>query len=100
MPERTDHRPTVRNLLDDPLRPPRVWSLEAACAQIAVRPLADTLADLRQVIAEPVSGEACRRLHVLVSTFYHRAGAPLALTEDLRAEIETAKSRRRHRTEE
>jgi hypothetical protein len=92
--------PTVRDLLDDSLHSPRVRSLEAACADLAARPLDGTLAELRQAVALPVTGEACRRLHVLVSTLYHHAGAPPSLTEQLRAEIETAKSRRRHRTEE
>jgi hypothetical protein len=86
-------RLTVRSLLDTPLQTPRVRSLEEACDQHASRPLADTLADLRRVIAgPPVTGEECRRLHVLVSTLYHRAGAPLALTERLRAEIEAAQT--------
>jgi hypothetical protein len=76
-----------------------VQSLEEDCARIAASPLADTLADLRGVVARPVTGEECRRLHVLVSTLYHRADAPLSLTEELRAEIETAKSRHHH-TEE
>lgn len=88
-----DVRPTVRGLLDGPLSVPRVQSLETACARLATRPLADTLADLRRVIARPpVTGEECRRLHVLVSTLYHRAGVPLSLTEQLRAEIEAAQT--------
>ena len=81
---------TVRDLLSDPLRTPRVQSLEAACARIADRPLDGTLAELRQVIAEPVTGEASRRLHVLVSTLYHRAGVALEMTIALRGEIEAA----------
>jgi hypothetical protein len=104
MDGRTDVWPTVRGLPDGPLPVPRVRSLEMACDQLATRPLADTLAELGRVVARPVTGEECRRLHVLVSTLYHRAGAPLSLTEQLRAEIETAKSRRHHhyhhRTEE
>jgi hypothetical protein len=90
--KRADTQPTVRALLDDPLRLPRMYSLEAACARIADLPLDPTLAEMRQVIAQPITGEGCRRLHVLVSTLYHRAGASLALTEDLRAEIEAART--------
>ncbi|WP_433888711.1 hypothetical protein [Streptomyces sp. CA-111067] len=69
---------------------PRVRSLEAACGRIADRPLAGTLAELRQALTGPITGEARRRLHVLVSTPYHRAGASLPLTEKPRAEIEAA----------
>ncbi|BBB01124.1 hypothetical protein RVR_8381 [Actinacidiphila reveromycinica] len=83
---------TVRHLLDDTLRLPRVPSLEAVCARIADRPLSVTLAELRQVVAEPVTGEGGRRLHVLVSTLYHRAGASLARTEELRASIHAAQT--------
>jgi len=86
----TDTRPTVRSLLDAPLKMPRLRSLEEACDQLAAQPLADTLADLRTAIRQPVTGEGSRRLHVLVSTLYHRAGAPLDLTKELRAEIESA----------
>jgi hypothetical protein len=85
-------RPTVRSLLDSPLEPPRVFSLEAACARIAARPLDATLTEMRQAIALPVTGEGRRRLHVLVSTLYHRAGAPLTLTKELRAGIEAAQT--------
>lgn len=85
-----EYKPTVRDILDDSLHTPRVRSLEAACARIAERPLDRTLAELRQVIAEPVTSEASWRLHVLVSTLYHRAGVALDLTIALRGEIETA----------
>ena len=86
---------TVRALLDDPLRLPRMYSLEEACARIAGLPLDPTLTEMRQVIAQSITGEGCRRLHVLVSTLYHLAGAPLALTEELRAEIEAARTAQR-----
>lgn len=92
MHERTGIRLTVRGLLDAPLRTPRVRSLEQACDRLAAQPLAETLADLRQVTANPITTESCRRLHVLISALYHRAGAPLALTEELRAEAEAAKA--------
>lgn len=83
---------TVRDLLDTPLDAPRVRSLEAACDQLAARPLEDTIAELRTAVAQPVTGEGGRRLHVLVSTLYHRAGASLELTKSLRAEIEAAQT--------
>jgi hypothetical protein len=88
----TTARGAVRALLDAALREPRVHSLEAAAARIAARPLADTLLDLDAVLASPVTGEDCRRLHVLVSSLYHRAGAPLTLTQELQAAIEAART--------
>ena len=81
---------TVRDLLEDPLPLPRVQSLEESCVRIAGRPLDVTLAEIRQALRGPVSGESRRRLHVLVSTLYHRAGASLDLTIALRTEIEAA----------
>ena len=92
-------RPTVRSLLDDSLCTPRVQSLEAACAELAARPLDGTLAELRQVVARPVSPEECRRLHVLISSLYHHSSASLELTTVLRHEVSSA-LRTRHRTEE
>ncbi|WP_405785119.1 hypothetical protein OG565_05495 [Streptomyces sp. NBC_00138] len=76
---------------------PRVPSLEAACVRVAARPLDEVLADLRQIVAQPVTGETCRRLHVLVSTLYHchRTGVPLGLTEELRAAIQAAQTQAR-----
>ena len=82
----------VRTLLDALLREPRVRSLEAEAARVASRPLDATVADLRSALRQPVTGEDCRRLHVLVSTLYHRAQAPLDLTEELRAAIEKART--------
>jgi hypothetical protein len=64
--------------------------LEAACDAIAGRPLTLTLAEIRRALDGSLDGESKRRLHVLVSTLYHRAGATLALTEELRAAIEAA----------
>jgi hypothetical protein len=84
----TGVQPTVRGLLDTPLRLPRVLSLESACARLAARPLDANLSELRQAVRQPLSGEGRRRLHVFISTLYHRADAPLALTEQLRIEIE------------
>jgi len=83
---------TVRSLLDEPLRSPRVPSLESACAELAACPLDDTLADLDRVLSGPVSGEAGWRLQVLVSALYHHAGASLPLTEELRARIQAAQA--------
>lgn len=84
--------PTVRGLLDAKLRDPRVRSLETEVTRVADRPLRDTVADLRTTLSEPITSEDCRRLHVLISTLYHRAGADLTLTEELRAAIETARA--------
>jgi hypothetical protein len=83
---------SVRALLTEALREPRVHSLEAAAALLAAHPLAEVEGDLRTVLAMPVTGEDCRRLHVLVSTLYHRAGASLALTTELQAAIEAART--------
>lgn len=96
MSESTGIRHPVRELLDGPLDPPRVRSLETACARIAARPLDQVLAELRQVIAQPIGGEACRRAHVLISTIYHRhrEHVPLRLTEELRAGIQAAQAPR------
>jgi hypothetical protein len=69
-----------------------VGSLEAACAELAARPLDVTLAELEGVLAGPVTGEAGWRLHVLVSALYHHAGASLPLTERLRARIQAAQA--------
>ncbi|WP_146088173.1 hypothetical protein [Actinacidiphila yanglinensis] len=66
--------------------------LEDACALLAQRPLDQTLAELDTVLGRPLPEDGGRRLHVLVSTLYHQAGAPLDLTEDLRARIEGAQS--------
>jgi hypothetical protein len=92
MHQSTTERLTVRALLDKELRVPRVPSLESDCVQVAARPLAQTLADLDAVLAEPVSGEAGWRLQVLVSALYHHAGASLPLTEELRARIQAAQA--------
>ncbi|BBA97180.1 hypothetical protein RVR_2807 [Actinacidiphila reveromycinica] len=81
---------SVHDLLADPLPLPRVRTLEVFCAGLAGRPLEVTLAELRRALLGPVSGESRRRLHVLVSTLYHRAGAPLDLTIELRGDIEAA----------
>lgn len=86
--------PTVRGLLDARLREPRVPSLEGAAARIAALPLDTTVAAIRDTLTAAVTGEDCRRLHVLVSTLYHRAGAPLGLTAELCDAIETARTRR------
>jgi hypothetical protein len=92
MPQSTTDRITVRSLLERKLRTPRVSSLESACAQLAARPLDDTLTDLDRVLCGPVSGEAGWRLQVLVSALYHHAGASLPLTEELRARIQAAQA--------
>ncbi|WP_328463639.1 hypothetical protein [Streptomyces sp. NBC_00448] len=88
----TTRRLTVGVLLDEDLRVPRVWALEAACAELAARPLDVTLAELEAVLAAPVTCEAGRRLHLLVSALYHHAGASLPLTEQLRARIQAAQT--------
>ncbi|WP_329369776.1 hypothetical protein OG896_28100 [Streptomyces sp. NBC_00669] len=90
MRQSTVRRSAVGRLLDAELRIPRVRSLEAACAELAARPLDVTLAEIRQALEGQVGGEGRRRLHVLVSTLYHRAGASLDLTIALRTEIEAA----------
>src|SRR5882757_8671477 len=64
-------RLTVARLLAAELREPRVRFLEDEVARFAGKPLADTVAELRQVITSPLGAEAGRRLHVLVSYLYH-----------------------------
>ena len=90
MSETTGIRASVRGLLDSQLPLPRMQTLESACALVAARPLDVTLAELREVVALPLDNEAKRRLHILVSTLYHCAGATLLLTEQLRSEISAA----------
>ncbi len=96
----TMRRSAVGRLLDEELSAPRVGSLEAACDIIAGRPLTVTLGEIRRALDGPLDGEGKRRLHVLVSTLYHRAGATLALTEELRAAIEAAPAAPSTRKEE
>ena len=84
---------TVRGLLDEQLRTPRVHHLETACVAVATtRSLPQLLAELDQVLAEPLPSESGWRLEVLVSVLYHHAGATLALTRTLRARIQAAQS--------
>lgn len=93
MPQSTTSRITVRSLLEQKLRTPRVPTLESACAALADRPLDETLDELDAVLSGRVSGEAGWRLQVLVSALYHHAGASLLLTEELRALIRAAEAR-------
>lgn len=95
-----DQAPTVRDLLDNSLPLPRVQSLEVMCTRIARCPLDGTLADLRQALTAPITREAGRRLHVLISTLYHRAGVSRVLAEELRAAIEAAQTGHRDHTVE
>jgi hypothetical protein len=83
-------QPTVHELLEGPLREPRMRFLEDEAAQFAGKPLDDTVAELRQVTAVPLDADACRRLHVLISYLYHHCGASLALTTNLRHEVSAA----------
>ena len=64
--------------------------LEDEAARFAGKPLDDTVAELRQVTAEPLDPERCRRLHVLISHLYHHCGASFALTTSLRHEVNNA----------
>lgn len=92
MADSTAVRPTVRGLLNSRLREPRVRFLEAAVAEVSARPLPETVAEIRAVLAEqtPISPEECRRLHVLISSLYHHSGASLELTTVLRHEVSSA----------
>jgi len=84
---------TVRGLLHEPLRIPRVHHLETACVAVATsRSLKQLLAELDQVLAEPLPSESGWRLEVLVSVLYHHADATLTLTEDLRGRIKAAQT--------
>lgn len=83
---------SVRALLEQELRTARVSRLEMACIAVADQPLDTILAELDQILAHPLPGEAGWRLQVLVSVLYHHAGATLALTRDLRARIQAAQS--------
>lgn len=66
--------------------------LEAAAAELSARPLPETVADIREVLTgpTPISPDECRRLHVLISSLYHHAGASLELTTVLRHEVSSA----------
>jgi len=66
--------------------------LEAAAAQLAARPLPETVAGIRTVLAgpTPIRPEDCRRLHILISSLYHHSGASLELTTVLRHEVSSA----------
>jgi hypothetical protein len=86
---------TVDDLLAARLREPRVHHLTVAAARVAAAPLDVVLPDLLAALSGPLTPEDCRRLHVLISTLYHRAGAPLALTTTLRAAIEAARTNTR-----
>ncbi len=89
---------TVHDLLATDLRMPRVRSLERACSDLAARPLAEVITELADALTGPLGTDDRRRLHVLVSTLYHHAGAPLRLTTELRAAIEATDTH--HHTEE
>jgi hypothetical protein len=82
--------PTVTGLLSAELREPRVRFLEGEAARFGGKPLDDTVAELRQVTASSLDGEACRRLHVLISYLYHHCGASFALTTSLQHEVNAA----------
>lgn len=92
MQQSTARQLSVGHLLDAHLSLPRVGSLEAACTELAGRPLDITVAELDLVLSSPVTGEAGWRLQVLVSALYHHAGASLPLTERLRARIQAAQA--------
>ncbi len=93
---------SVRELLDSGLRPhTRLADLEALVAAFAARPLDTTVRDLRDVLkTRRITMEDHRRLHVLISTLYHQAGAGLTLSHALRVEVTDALNHTRPREEE
>lgn len=80
---------TVEWLLDRPLsRLGGVVELEAAATRVVQQPLDMLLADLRAVLsAWPISVEAQRRLHLLISHMYHHRSVTGDLAAELRAGV-------------
>jgi hypothetical protein len=92
---------SVRQLLDGELRPhTRLHHLTTLTGALAAAPLDETVADLRAALKGRITMEDHRRLHVLISTLYHQAGAGLALSDALRAEVTAALNRTTPREEE
>jgi len=81
-------RYTVREYLDAPLdQLRRAADLEDLARRFTGQPLADTVEDLRQTLADGIDMEQFRRLHILISHLYHACGADIPLTESLRFEV-------------
>jgi hypothetical protein len=84
----------VREFLDAELDPMhRAADLERLAARFTGQPLADTVGDLRQTLAQGIDREQFRRLHILISHLYHACGADLQLTRELRFEVGKALAR-------
>jgi hypothetical protein len=79
--EYLDHEPQRSNA--------RIRDLEILADEVAHRPLADVLEDLRGVLKDrPLSGGDHQRLHILLSQLYHAsADVDQALVDRLRAEV-------------
>lgn len=68
-----------------------VSPLTRAAVQVAQQPLADLLADLRTVTDEPVSVDAHRRLHLLISELYRLVDAvDIGIVDTMRALVTRA----------
>lgn len=61
----------------------RAADLEALSSRLAEQPLTGTVTDLRQALAGGIGMEEYLRLHTLISTLYHQAGAGIPLARDL-----------------
>lgn len=86
--------PTVREYLDATLGTTRIRDLERLANEFAGRSLAETVTDVRIVLADGIDLGDFHRLHILISHLYHRCGADIPLTEKLRAEARLSLSRR------
>lgn len=81
-------RYTVREYLDAPLdQLRRAADLEELARRFTGQPLAATVEDLRQTLADGIDMEQFRRLHILISHLYHACGADIPLTESLRYQV-------------
>lgn len=87
--------PTVRGLLDAGLPTGRrMEHLKELCGLFTDEPLDATVAGLRGVLADRISMEDFRRLHILISHLYHHCGASFTDTAKLRAEVNASLERR------
>lgn len=68
-------------------------SMREQLAPFTARPLDETISDLRAELRRTsLDLEGYRRLHILISHLYHRCGADIPQTVQLRAEVNRALS--------